>query len=875
MYKNILVNGTTECPMELCRKFTGFVLGCPCSDALYCQGECCFNSLSLCGSRSKEAVIKNHLESLLERGEDLTTCEKVTDFYSREELVFRMFSKCPQHSENQTEIFMCESKHNTTYWEAVTPVYDNVTQRLYRNRYCAACNNVTTSMIPTTPQFVCRNFSDVFNTLRLHGVDAVISYMSENCDLMFDFGKMDFSYSWRLCPGRTVVQTVNKTIVLLNEKHCINDSAFLTYSINYTSSQIQCAICKEVSGYCDDYSDQRSEYIRRYRHGPAPFTILLDFSAENWLSKNIEHNQLPLCSQYVDALSGKCLNKNSKPCSNAEILVSNACKRINFNFSFSKDATQTNYLYIILRKSNISKYSDEEIFHFLKSIIPARLLLNQMFNCNQLSLDLSPVYSEIDQCKALALKPVSDTFSWVQLIDMNTWKTVFEYLLRNDYSLRVTVISHSTITKPICTNGSFRWYSNFTYINDDYDLRHNELFIPSSGKSYALTSDYVAIHITWSNISDEKSSVIHYGVCELNVFGCDKVSFEVNSYNVHVTNSSHAHIVIYYSNNNSALQSDVSLSDFIITEDGALLVCSEVLAKMVGISGPAELLFSIHEIIHEYLTFIGLTFSAICLTLTFVIHCRFPVLQNTAGKVVMNLCVSLTSAQLLFLLSGVLSFHYILCKLSAVTQHFFWLVSFCWTNVFALSVSFTFADMKRGLINQQQEKAFLPYMLYAWGVPACVCTVCIIIDMVTDFPLTYGWEENPAPVCWIFPGTALFYSFGLPLILIISINGVCFLISLIIYFQTRSQTQLVTASGSNAGDIIICLKLSSVMGFTWLFGFLSNIPSLWFFSYIFIIFNTLQGVSLSLSFTFTKRIFYLLKSDASSTSSATRQSQNT
>lgn len=57
---------------------------------------------------------------------------------------------------------------------------------------------------------------------------------------------------------------------------------------------------------------------------------------------------------------------------------------------------------------------------------------------------------------------------------------------------------------------------------------------------------------------------------------------------------------------------------------------------------------------------------------------------------------------------------------------------------------------------------------------------------------------------------------------------------------------------------LVYIKLSAIMGLTWGFGFLAalvNHTALW---YPFIIFNTLQGVAICLSFTCTRRTLRLL-----------------
>ena len=61
------------------------------------------------------------------------------------------------------------------------------------------------------------------------------------------------------------------------------------------------------------------------------------------------------------------------------------------------------------------------------------------------------------------------------------------------------------------------------------------------------------------------------------------------------------------------------------------------------------------------------------------------------------------------------------------------------------------------------------------------------------------------------------------------------------------------------GRLFLYAKLSFVMGLSWVFGFLAALfdwPALW---YVFIIFNSLQGAFICLSFVCTAKVFRLMR----------------
>ena len=59
--------------------------------------------------------------------------------------------------------------------------------------------------------------------------------------------------------------------------------------------------------------------------------------------------------------------------------------------------------------------------------------------------------------------------------------------------------------------------------------------------------------------------------------------------------------------------------------------------------------------------------------------------------------------------------------------------------------------------------------------------------------------------------------------------------------------------------MILYCKLASIMGLTWVFGFVASATHFEVIRYLFVIFNSLQGLFICLAFVCNRKVFRLLK----------------
>ena len=241
----------------------------------------------------------------------------------------------------------------------------------------------------------------------------------------------------------------------------------------------------------------------------------------------------------------------------------------------------------------------------------------------------------------------------------------------------------------------------------------------------------------------------------------------------------------------------------------------------------------------RYLTVILGTLSLLCLFLTLITYAVLRPLRNRAGFNLANLSLALFLSQLLFLLFGGGNLvGVVACKAIAVFLHFLFLVTFFWMNVIAFDLHWNFSKGKITLIGEANK--FTPfYFCYGWGAPLLIVGICAILDFVASIDIVsmnYGTsigEEAAAQIsggnyslnadsskriCWINNPRAALASFGVPVMMIFFINIGLFTHTLI---GLRSVSAPCQSVSNPQRQVRLYLRMSTLMGFTWIFGLLS------------------------------------------------------
>ncbi|KAL9971179.1 hypothetical protein ACROYT_G023671 [Oculina patagonica] len=233
------------------------------------------------------------------------------------------------------------------------------------------------------------------------------------------------------------------------------------------------------------------------------------------------------------------------------------------------------------------------------------------------------------------------------------------------------------------------------------------------------------------------------------------------------------------------------------------------------------------------LSLIGCILSMVSLVLLLMTYILFAELRNLPGKIIINLALSLLLYQSVFF-SAAKTDDQDTCLAVAVLLHFFALSSFMWMNVMAYDVHRTFTNVSSIPANQQGDfkKRLMKYCAYAWGTPAIVVLICVTVDHVKKGIIGYGECSGQGDEeCFISQPQAILYSFVLPVTLLMIFNLYALGHTVIHIIKTRKRTQQVTNQQHGRSVAVICVKMASVMGVTWILGIAANLKALSFLWY--------------------------------------------
>ncbi|XP_035684189.1 adhesion G-protein coupled receptor G6-like [Branchiostoma floridae] len=180
------------------------------------------------------------------------------------------------------------------------------------------------------------------------------------------------------------------------------------------------------------------------------------------------------------------------------------------------------------------------------------------------------------------------------------------------------------------------------------------------------------------------------------------------------------------------------------------------------------------------------------------------------------------------------------CVVFAIFLHYFMLTAFTSMNALAMDLCLTFRD-------DLERIELYKYVLYTWLMPVPVVVLTVILDFTNSVKVGYG--EN----CWIGNPTSSLVSFGVPVICALLVNAV--LVTFVLLAIRRSfEIANAALARSNSSKAWVYIRISCLMGFTWILGFIYPFANSRAVEYIFIVLNASQGLLLTLILAITSEV---------------------
>jgi len=170
------------------------------------------------------------------------------------------------------------------------------------------------------------------------------------------------------------------------------------------------------------------------------------------------------------------------------------------------------------------------------------------------------------------------------------------------------------------------------------------------------------------------------------------------------------------------------------------------------------------------------------------------------------------------------------CKILGYIIHHTFIAFFFWMSAMAFNIAKSLSVMQIVRNQSSSVKNTLFYVLYAQGVPALISVFIILMDFIQpsnallpnvgEFNCFVGSEYSPDN--YFFMNSEFIY-FYLIVIVILTLNLICFLVTAINLFKHWSNMQGIQNSGCDGlvEHFTIIVKLSIIMGVPWILDVVS------------------------------------------------------
>lgn len=301
--------------------------------------------------------------------------------------------------------------------------------------------------------------------------------------------------------------------------------------------------------------------------------------------------------------------------------------------------------------------------------------------------------------------------------------------------------------------------------------------------------------------------------------------------------------------------------------------------------------------IKKYLTISGNSISIISLFFLLLFYFKNKVLRNFAGKILINLSLSLLFSQLFFMISAYFTESYMEkkithktceipnmenkfdnrselfetigeifpCYLMSLLTHYFYLTFFVWSNIMAFDLFKMFTNSSR-ISSSDGNKLFLKYSLFSWLTPL---VFILVLNLKNQKSLTYGFK-----LCFISSSLDLLIFFVLPICLILILNTIFMIVSVrsikkidkiskkylnneesSVSNNGKQEKKVNSSQNDNANQrLVLFVKIFLLTGLTWTVGIVSSMMNdknsfIW---YVYIVLNSFQGLFIFCSYAFNR-----------------------
>uniref|UniRef100_A0A8C3YCD0 Adhesion G-protein coupled receptor G6 n=1 Tax=Catagonus wagneri TaxID=51154 RepID=A0A8C3YCD0_9CETA len=263
---------------------------------------------------------------------------------------------------------------------------------------------------------------------------------------------------------------------------------------------------------------------------------------------------------------------------------------------------------------------------------------------------------------------------------------------------------------------------------------------------------------------------------------------------------------------------------------------------LMDLQGTASQLDAKNTKVLTFVTYIGCGISAIFSAATLLTYVAFEKLRRDyPSKILMNLSTALLFLNLIFLLdSWITSFHVDgLCIAVAVLLHFFLLATFTWMGLEAIHMYIALVKV----FNTYIRRYILKFCIVGWGLPALVVSIVLASKKQNEVygKESYGKEQGDE-FCWIQDPVVFYVSCAGYFGVMFFLNVAMFIVVMVQICGRNGKRSSRTLREEVLRNLRGVVSLTFLLGMTWGFAFFAWGPLTVPLTYLFCIFNSLQGL---------------------------------
>ena len=764
--------------------------------------DCCSDYTEHCGSNTEVPSdpvydTRSYLECETKLNFLLDLCELPDGVW--------MVKRCPRQWFDNDIRRKCEAPPtalNSQTYDALVPVYSGINSLTYRNQYCAMCHNITSY------EFWDMTFWERVTPPSHFNKKNLMAFLeSSNAREYFKGVKPKPSFQVRYCYFQNFVKTCPNASDIENAQ-CNNGTVEIVHWNDIVYKNRACSSCHDVKSPC---SVKKVTPVTCFTFpGVISRTVNMQDYGVTTVTKLCPEGEVydPYMSTCRPSYQPLLLN-SSVDSYKITMSVLRFVSMPSFNESTLSEAIAWNFNLTRrqIRNEEIVKLDDEFIIAF--------------------SLDLTPLQSLI--MSSNNPKNMQNLRLWSLL----NFETAFPLRLNEGVNLTVYRVR---VRRLACIHWRVYGFKEYE-ISDD-----QRLYVKKSKITY-----------------EEYEFELKGKTPKSNAIVCSKLApFHINGSYISLKPNEYTLLA------NLTLLHENSRYDF-----GEYLFVNGTVYVFVGFEREHEDLSSFLKnkfdnnvlIIVNFTCLVLSEIFLIALIMTFVL---FKELRTLPGKNLLSLAISLALGNALWTFSGEISEMKTFCTVTAIATHYFYMVYFTASTVIAYHSCHVFGGGIAILPSSEEEKRlFVRYFLKTWLIPAVFVALFVVLDQTETFTVGYGSTGHY--VCFVSTNRSKLYAFVLPIALALVINIYVFVrVSKRFFADQKSNSQFLSSElqrKRSRQNVLICIRLSTLMGFSWLFIFLHLLfeSETQVFLYLFVVFVSLQGAFVGVAFVFNRKCLNLYR----------------